>query len=148
MSDQELSVIISKIMMEIGALIPEYMNNPVDKSISDGNVAVCFVAKEGNILGKMFGTDKNRSRQSFKIAWTKASQVWITGMKTGEYERKVFNKEVDEYQYGIQRPDFIGWDGGQPIALKDGNTLSVGFSGFRGTSDLEIVQKAVAKTNL
>lgn len=148
MSDQELSVIISKIMMEIGALIPEYMNNPVDKSISNGNVAVCFVDKEGNVFGKMFGTDKNRSRQSFKIAWTKASQVWITGMKTGEYERKVFNKEVDEYQYGIQRPDFIGWDGGQPIILKDGRILSVGFSGFRGTSDLEIVQKAVARTGL
>ena len=69
-------------------------------------------------------------------------------MKTGEYERKVFNNEVDEYQYGIQRPDFIGWIGGQPIILKDGTTLSVGFSGFRGTSDLEIVQKAVAKANL
>ncbi|HEY9164701.1 MAG TPA: heme-binding protein [Candidatus Kryptonia bacterium] len=144
----DLPVAVTKIISEISNLIPEYMNNQHDKPVSDGNVAVCIIDIDGNISGKMFGTDKNRSRQSFKIACTKASQVWITGMKTGEYEKKVFNKEIDEHQYGIQRPDFIGWDGGQPIKLKDGTVLSVGFSGFRGTSDLEIVQKAVAKAGL
>ncbi len=148
MPSTELPTVISEIIKRITEYIPEFMNNPEDKSINNGNVAVCIIDKDGNIYGKAFGTDKNRSRQTFKIAWTKASQVWITGMKTGEYERKVFNNEVNEYQYGIQRPDFIGWIGGQPIILKDGTTLSVGFSGFRGTSDLEIVQKAVAKANL
>lgn len=148
MSHTDLPVVIGKIVDELTESIPEYMNNPEDKSISNGNVAVCIIDKEGNLYGKLFGTDKNRTRQSYKVAWTKASQVWITGMKTGEYEKKVFNNEVNEYQYGIQRPDFIGWIGGQPIKLKDGTILSIGFSGFRGTSDLEIVQKAVARLNL
>jgi glc operon protein GlcG len=64
-------------------------------------------------------------------------------MATGEYEKKVFNGEIDERIYGISRPDFIGWQGGQPVALKDGSKLSVGFSGFRGISDIEIVKKAL-----
>jgi glc operon protein GlcG len=78
------------------------------------------------------------------VAWTKASQVWLTGVKTGEYERMVFNKEVDENANGIEAPDLIGWEGGQPLVLKDGTVLSVGFSGFRGTTDLEIMVKALA----
>jgi hypothetical protein len=36
---------------------------------------------------------QNKIRESFRVAWTKASQVWITGMKTGEYEKKIFNSE-------------------------------------------------------
>jgi len=148
MSETELQIAIKKLITTVGEYIPEFMNNPPDKAISNGNVGLCIIDKEGNIYGKLFGQDKNRSRQAYKVAWTKASQVWITGMKTGEFERKVFNKEIDEHQYGIQRPDFIGWDGGQPLTLKDGTVLSAGFSGFRGTSDLEIVQKAFAKANL
>ena len=148
MAQRELSETIGNIISEVTELVPRYTNDPPDKSISNGNVAVCIIDKEGNIYGKLFGTDKNRSRQSFRIAWTKASQVWITGMKTGEFEKKVFNKEVDEFKYGIQRPDFIGWDGGQPVTLQDGTILSIGFSGFRGTSDLEIVQQAIAKAKL
>jgi glc operon protein GlcG len=148
MAQTETQVVIGKIISGIAETIQEFMNDPADRSISSGNVAVCIIDKEGNLYGKLFGSDKNRARQSFKIAWMKASQVWITGLKTGEFERKVFNKEIDEYKFGIQRPDFIGWDGGQPVTLKDGTVLSVGFSGFRGTSDLEIVQKAIAKTDL
>jgi uncharacterized protein GlcG (DUF336 family) len=148
MSQSDLPAIIGKLITRITETIPEYMNDPNDRSISNGNVAVCVIDKDGNVYGKLFGTDKNRTRQSFKVAWTKASQVWITGMRTGEYEKKVFDGEIDENKYGIQRPDLIGWIGGQPITLKDGTALSVGFSGFRGTSDLEIVQKAVAKANL
>ena len=68
----------------------------------------------------------------------------ITGLKTGEYEKLVFTGKIDEHQFGIIRPDFIGWEGGQPIAVDGQTRLSIGFSGFRGTSDLEIVQKAVA----
>jgi len=148
MSETELQTAIKKLITTVGEYIQEFMNNPPDKAISNGNVGVCIIDKEGNVFGKLFGPDKNRSRQAYKVAWTKASQVWITGMKTGEFERKVFSKEIDEHQYGIQRPDFIGWDGGQPLALKDGTVLSVGFSGFRGTSDLEIVHKAFVKADL
>ena len=64
-------------------------------------------------------------------------------MKTGEYEKKVYANEISENIAGISKPDFIGWEGGQPIILKDGTKLSVGFSGFRGVTDLEIVLKAL-----
>ncbi len=90
---------------------------------------------------------KPRLRQSFKLAWIKASQVWLTGIKTGEYERMVFTKEVEENANGIEAPDLIGWEGGQPLSLADGTKLSVGFSGFRGVIDLEIMVKALDEMN-
>jgi glc operon protein GlcG len=105
---------------------------------------VCIVDETGAVHGKMFGTDKIRQRQCFRVAWIKASQAWITGLKTGEYETLVYAGKVDEGKYGISRPDFIGWEGGQPVVVNDETKLSIGFSGFRGTTDLEIVRKAVS----
>jgi len=145
MEQKEKLMMIEKMIQSVESLIPEYMANSVDQNISNGNVALCIIDDNGSVCGKLFGTDKNRSRQSFNIAWKKASQVWITGMKTGEYEKAVFNNEVDEHKFGIMRPDFIGWVGGQPVTLEDKTKLSIGFSGFRGTSDLEIVRKALAQ---
>ena len=126
-------------------LIPIYMQNAEDKDIAGGNVAVCIIDENGMLYGRMFGTNKPRLRQSYKVAWTKASQVWLTGVKTGEYERMVFNQLVEENGNGIEAPDLIGWQGGQPLTLPDGAKLSVGFSGFRGVVDLEIVVKALDK---
>jgi len=142
------NILIEKIIDSVEQLIPEYMANPADGNISNGNTAICIITEDGKLFGKMFGLDKNRIRQSFKIAWTKASQVWITGMKTGEYEKLVFNKQIDEHKYGISRPDLIGWEGGQPVTLKDGTKLNIGFSGFRGISDLTIVLKAIEALNI
>ena len=99
----------------------------------------------GMVYGKMFGINNARLRETYTAAWTKASQVWITGIKTFEYEKMVFNEEIDPKAYGIRVPDLIGWKGGQPITLKNGTKLSVGFSGFRGITDLEIMVKALAK---
>lgn len=135
---------VQKIFKAIENLIPIYMEIPEDKCISNGNLAVCIIDEDGQVHGKMFGTNKVRLRQSYRVAWTKASQVWLTGVKTGEYERMVFNNEVDENANGIEAPDLIGWTGGQPLSLKNGTKLSVGFSGFRGVSDLEIMVKALA----
>jgi glc operon protein GlcG len=70
--------------------------------------------------------------------------VWLTGVKTGEYERLVFTKEVPENANGIEAPDLIGWEGGQPLTTRNGTKLSVGFSGFRGVTDLEIMVRALA----
>ncbi len=131
-----------EIIMEAGKLIPSYLARPED-SHSQGNVSICIIDEAGNIFGKMYGTDKIRCRGTYRIAWLKVSQVWITGMKTVEFEKKIFNEEIKEEDFGIQAPDFIGWPGGQPIILKDGTRLSVGFSGFTGASDLEIVTRAV-----
>ncbi|MNQ45828.1 hypothetical protein D3C85_596240 [compost metagenome] len=129
----------------IEELIPEYLQIEEDKRISNGNVAICIIDEDGAVYGRMYGEDKPRRRQSYKVAWTKASQVWLTGVKTGEYEKLVFNNIVEENANGIEAPDLIGWQGGQPLTLSDGTKLSIGFSGFRGTTDLEIVEKAFSK---
>jgi len=144
MKNIEMQAIVNKLFDEIEKLIPHYMAMPEEKNISMGNLAVCIIDDSGIVYGKMFGTDKPRLRRSYRVAWTKASQVWLTGVKTGEYERMVFNKEIGENENGIEAPDLIGWQGGQPLTLKNGKKLSVGFSGFRGVTDLEIMVKALA----
>ena len=139
---KDLKTSIDKILDGIANLVPVYLENEEERIKANGNVAVCLIDDEGNIYGKIFGTDKGRGRESFRVAWIKASQVWITGVRTGEFERKVFNKEIMEEEFGIRKPDYIGWEGGQPITIGDGIVLSVGVSGLRGVSDLEIVVKA------
>jgi uncharacterized protein GlcG (DUF336 family) len=135
---------IDQLFQKLDELVPLQRNVDADKTIANGNVAVCLIDEAGEVFGKLFVNDnKIRTRESFRIAWIKASQVWLTGMKTGEFEKKVYSGELSERISGINKPDFIGWDGGQPVTLKDGTKLSVGFSGFRGVTDLEIVLKAV-----
>jgi uncharacterized protein GlcG (DUF336 family) len=143
MSTSELTQTINNIITECEKLIPNYKKSEEDWRIANGNCAICVIDSNGMIYGKMYGTNVIRAREAFRVAWTKASQVHITGYKTGEFEKLAFNKEIDEKSFGIERPDYIGWVGGQPIALKDGTKLSVGFSGFRGLTDLDIVLKAV-----
>jgi len=143
-NNEPLQVLIHRLFDVIERLIPQYMEEPLDKNISNGNVAACIIDELGLVYGRMFGTSKPRLRQSYRVAWTKASQVWLTGIKTGEYERLVFTKQVGENANGIEAPDLIGWEGGQPLTMKNGTKLSVGFSGFRGTTDLEIILKALS----
>ena len=144
MGDPSVQSAVDRIIDAVDRLIPSYSSNPAD-AFAGGNLALCILDGAGGVRGKIWGKDKVRGRQYFRLAWTKASQVWITGMKTGEYEKKLFNGEFDEGLYGIQKPDLIGWEGGQPVRLADGTVLSIGFSGFRGVSDLEIVLRAVAE---
>lgn len=145
MKTEEMDTIINNLFNKIGTLIPAYMKVPEDECISHGNVAACIIDEKGLVYGKMYGEDLAKLRQSYKVAWTKASQVWLTGVKTGVYERMVFNKEVGENANGIEAPDLIGWEGGQPMVMKNGTKISVGFSGFRGTTDLEIMVKALTE---
>jgi glc operon protein GlcG len=139
---------IEKLIAAVEELLPDYLANPADVKNNKGNTAICIIDEHGQVYGKMFGDDKIIKRNIYRIAWTKASQVWITGINTGEYEKLVFNKQIDEHQFGIERPDLIGWEGGQLITLKDGTRLSVGFSGMRGISDLGIITRAVASIDL
>ena len=143
MESKTISSLISNILAAVEALLPDYLATEADRRLNEGNCALCLVDESGQVHGKMFGKDKIRQRQCFRVAWTKASQVWITGLKTGEFEKLVYAGQLDDSQFGIIRPDFIGWEGGQPIAVDDQIRLSAGFSGFRGKSDLEIVQRAV-----
>jgi glc operon protein GlcG len=139
--------LVEELLDNIEALVPVYMAIPEDYAKSKGVASVCIISEDGRIYGKVFGTEQLRGRDSFRIAWTKASQVWITGYKTNEYERMVFSDQMDYHTFGISLPDLVGYEGGQPITLRDGTKLAVGFSGFRGASDLEIVQKALEKAN-
>lgn len=142
MTENMMNGATGKFFRALEQLIPVFSSSPSD-AFAEGNVAVCVIDDAGNVSGKIWGTDKIRGRQFFRNAWIKASQVWITGMKTGEYERKLFNGEFDEEKFGIGMPDLIGWEGGQPVVLPDGTRLAVGFSGFRGFNDLEIVSSAL-----
>jgi glc operon protein GlcG len=133
------------IILAVTGLVPEYFNRQ-SKPASEISAAICIIDESGNVFGKIFGSDmsdKIKLREKYQTAWIKASQVWITGMKTFDYEHKVFNNEINYKDFGIQPPDFIGWKGGQPFKLKDGSSLSIGFSGFSQQDDLEIVIRAV-----
>lgn len=147
MDGKDLEALVRRIIDEAEKMIPLYMENEEDRRIANGNVAVCFIDDQGVVYGKMFGTNKVRARESYRVAWTKASQVYITRLKTGEFEKLAFNNEIDEEKFGIERPDWIGWEGGQLVTLTDGTELAVGFSGFRGVIDLEIVVKALDIVN-
>lgn len=147
MDQQQTFKIASEIFSAVEKLIPGILSNPEDEQITNGNTAICIIDPNGSVFGRTFGSDLPKQRQSFKIAWTKASQVWLTGVATGEYERMVFNNEIPENANGIDNPDLIGWVGGQPLMFNDLH-LSVGFSGFRGTTDLKIVQDAFNNINL
>jgi glc operon protein GlcG len=138
-----MEITSQKIVRWVDDNISSYMENPDDYKISEGNVALCIVEKDGTVYGKMFGKDLIRKRNSFFYAWKKASQVWITGIPTGEFERKVFNNEINEYAYGINRPDYIGWIGGQPVTIGNGEILAVAFSGFRGETDIQLISDAI-----
>lgn len=142
MESGELTTLINAMFVEIEKLLPGYLNNKEDERIANGNCAVCIIDEQGLVYGRLYGNYKIRARESYRVAWTKASQVWITGLKTSEYEKKFFNGEVAEC--GIEVPDLIGWEGGQPLTLNDGSKLYAGFSGIRGIYDLEIVTKALA----
>jgi glc operon protein GlcG len=144
MTDTRMDTLINRIFDAIEVQIPAFRKSKADWDISDGNVAVCIITEAGRVYGRLFGNDKLRQRHFFSIAFRKASQVWITGHKTGEYESIVFGGGMDPEDSPIELPDLIGWVGGQPIQLDEETKLAVGFSGFRGFNDIEIVRKAVA----
>lgn len=147
MNNLEIKSCVNELIAEIEKILPIYMQNPIDSKMNDGNVSICIIDENGNVYGKMYGERKITQRWTYKIAWIKASQVWITGMKTGEYEKMLFNDEIAEELQVIEAPDLLGWPGGQPVKLKNGTVLSIGFSGFRGEKDLEIVITALTNLN-
>ena len=59
----------------------------------------------------MFGENKVKQREFFGVAWKKASQVWITGIATYEFEKKVYAGEIDPGKFGLMHPELIGWEG-------------------------------------
>ncbi len=142
------STIITNLINACAALVPEYAQIEADYIKASGNVAVCIIDADGMVYGKIFGEDKIKGRESFNTAWLKASQVHITGIYTGDYERLVFTEEVNDKQFGIKRCDLIGFKGGMLLSLNDGTTISIGFSGFRGITDVELIGRAFKTVEL
>ncbi|HVX49933.1 MAG TPA: hypothetical protein VHB48_07240 [Chitinophagaceae bacterium] len=135
---------IAGIIAACETLFAEYVQIEEDYKKNDGNAALCIIDAGGNVYGKMFGNDKIKMRETYRIAWTKASQVHITGIRTGDFEKLVFNGEINDKQFGIERQHFIGWRGGLPVTLQDGATIAIAFSGFRGVTDVALLERAVA----
>ena len=142
MTKEKLQEVINNMFESMSRQIPTYQSSDIDWRISSGNVAACLIDEQGNIYGKIWGEDKVRGRAFYDIAYRKASQVWITGYKTGEYEKLVFSGQLNYKDFGIEMPDLMGWDGGQPILLDSDTKISCGFSGFEGVNDLAIVKIA------
>lgn len=125
----------------IAELVPEYLADPVDFSINQGSAAFVVIDAQGMVHGQVFGTDKAAMKRTYEIAWRKASQVWLTKIATVEFERKIFNGELNEGDYAIAPPDYIGWEGGLPLTIGT-EEVAAAFSGFRGSSDAEILGRA------
>ena len=101
MEQQQVVALIQNIIAAIETRLPTYLVEEEDRIRNEGNSALCIIDDSGEVHGKMFGTDRICQRRLFRIAWAKASQVWITGLKTGEFEKLVFTGQIDENQFGI-----------------------------------------------
>ena len=126
-------------------LLPEFLADPIDQLITNGNVTLMVIEDNGRFYGRMFGTDRLKQRGTSHTAWQKSSQVRITGLPTRKFEELVYSKQLDPSPFGIMNPDFIGWEGGLPARLADGTKLALAFSGMRGENDCEILRKAAAQ---
>ena len=146
MSPSEITAAATQLIAEIEKFIPAAMQNPEDRDNSQGNVTLMIIAEDGRIFGRMFGTDNRVRRGTSRIAWQKATQVWMTAQATGQFEKQVYGSaQVDPGQFGLQHPDLIGWDGGLPVIAGDGSKLAVAMSGFSGKTDCNIIRNAVAR---
>jgi uncharacterized protein GlcG (DUF336 family) len=136
---------IEAVIAAVEKLLPEFLATPADRAIGDGNVTVMAIDEDGRVYGRMLGADRVRQRGSCRIAWQKATQVWLTGIATGRFEELVYSKQLDPGPFGIMNPDFIGWLGGLPAVLDGGGKVALAFSGMRGENDQEILRRAVAQ---
>jgi len=125
-------------------LIPEYLKNPNDFAIAEGNVSCLIMDESGNVFGKHWGTDRVRQRKSAQVAMQKVLQVWLTDTATGAYEEQVYSKQKNWWEYGIPLPELIGWEGGLPARLTDGTKVAIAFSGFYGDKDAALIRQAAS----
>ena len=132
----------ARLVEEVTRLFPVFIEDTIDRKQSGGNAAVAVIEPSGQIYGRIFGDDKSRGRAFFNLACRKLIQVWSTGYATGHFEKLVYAGQLDECHFGVNRPDFIGWEGGVPFELADGTLLAAAFSGFRGIKDIEILTRA------
>jgi glc operon protein GlcG len=146
MNSTEVTTKAMQLITEVEQLIPACMRNPGDRDNSHGNVTLLIIAEGGQLFGRMFGTDNRTRRGTSRIAWQKATQVWMTHQATGQFEKQVYGPgNADPDKFGLQHPDLIGWEGGLPVVAADGTKFAVAMSGFSGKTDCAIIRQAVSK---
>jgi len=133
---------------EIEKHMPEFLLDPVDLAMSKGNAAFTVIDPKGRTFGRIVGTDADKGRWCFGIASRKVIQVWRTGYDTGEFEALVYAGKLDEGPTGVNRPDFIGWQGGVALEDASGAPYAAAFSGFRGIKDVAIILRSCAAAGL
>lgn len=142
MNRHEFQQICNQIADEIKRLLPDYLKNPEDAAISRGGCALAILNAQGDSCGYLYGDIPARQRECAQTAWKKANQVWLTGYATGQFETLVYSKEIDENQFGLSRPEYIGWIGGVEAKTTSGERLVLAFSGMRGEQDVAILKEA------
>jgi len=145
MNTLEFQSLCNRIADEIGNLLVEVLKNPEDFKASDGNCALCIMNAHGETIMRMFGNNPVRQRQTAFNAHKKALQVWLTGYATGDFETMVYTNQVSEKQFGLSRPELIGWLGGVEAKTSNGERLILAFSGVRGEQDVGILVQAAEK---
>jgi glc operon protein GlcG len=128
-----------RIIAQVKRQYPHYITDPLDTQWNRGNAAAVVLEPDGAFHGQIFGDDKDIGQKCYQIAARKVLQVWRTGYHTGRFEELVYAGKLDEGAFGIQRPDFIGWEGGVPILAPDGRLVAAAFSGFRGIRTLKFL---------
>jgi uncharacterized protein GlcG (DUF336 family) len=139
-----METLLEQLVSAVETLVPEFMRDPIDHANSQGHAAFCLIGPDGEVSGRIYGPDKGRGRAVFAIAQRKVTQVWQTGYATGQFETLVYAGKLDEGQFGVMKPDLIGWMGGVAVRQPDGRKIAAAFSGFRGEKDVEILHRAVA----
>jgi glc operon protein GlcG len=137
-----------QLLAEVIHLYPSYITNPLDVQWNHGNAVAMIVDSDGKFHGHIFGGDKAIGQKCYQIATRKVMQVWRTGYRTGRFEELVYAGKLDENEFGVQRPDLIGWEGGVPFIAPDGRLIAAAFSGFRGVMDVEILVRAAEAIGL
>jgi hypothetical protein len=142
MNRQEFQTLCNQIADEVEKLLPEYLKHPEDAATSRGGSALAILNAKGESYGRIYGDKPARQRECAQTAWKKANQVWLTGYATGQFETLVYAKKIDENQFGLSRPEYIGWIGGVEAKTNSGERLVLAFSGMRGEQDVAILKNA------
>jgi glc operon protein GlcG len=137
-----------RLLEHVISLYPSYIKDPLDVQWHFGNAAVLAIEPDGAVRGHIFGDNKELGQKCFQVAMRKVLQVWRTGYHTGHFEELVYAGKLDENTFGLQRPDLIGWQGGVPLLSADGRLIATAFSGFRGTKDIEILERSADAVGL
>jgi glc operon protein GlcG len=145
MNTLEFQTLCNPIAEEVGRLLVEILKTPEDFNASEGNCALCIMNAAGETCMRLYGDKPVKQRQTAFNAHKKALQVWLTGYATGTFETMVYTNQISEKQFGLARPELIGWLGGVEAKTLSGERLILAFSGVRGEQDVGILHQAAEK---